>query len=266
MGLALQRLAPSYQYFSHDELDVTDEMEVHQTLKGARTIVHLGAMTNVDSCEINPKRAHLVNAQGTGNVISIARANDARIIYVSTDYVFAGNKRTPYKEDDTPRPLNVYGKSKLLGELMVAEGAQNLVLRTSWVFGSGRNFVRTIVGAAASKREVQVVDDQIGRPTHSHDVAQAIEVALLAGITGYLHVAGDGEPCSWADLATEALAIAGISTPLRRVSSDEYETISSRRIAPRPRYSVLSIERARRAGVPLRRWQDSLKTYVQEEL
>jgi dTDP-4-dehydrorhamnose reductase len=264
VGLALRRIAPNYTYLSRIELDVTDAVRVRAALTQAEVIIHLAAMTNVDRCEVDRDRAWLVNAIGSENVASVAKATGAQLIHVSTDYVFDGQQNTPYLEGDSPNPLNFYGITKLHGERAINEGNYNLIIRTSWVFGEGRNFIRTILDHAMKASKLSVVDDQIGRPTHARSVAEAIQAAIRMKLSGYLHIAGEGTPCSWADLATEALRVAGIRASVRRLSTSEYTALAGRKLAPRPAYSVLCLELARSLGVPLFDWKESLAAYVEE--
>jgi dTDP-4-dehydrorhamnose reductase len=264
VGRALKPLLPEATYLTHDALDVVDEAKVSSALADATTVIHLAAMTNVDGCESEPKRAHAVNAHGTRNVAAAARASRGRLIYVSTDYVFDGEKGNEYEVDDEPNPINEYGRSKREGEKSVVSYPGNLVVRTSSVFGDGTNFVKTIIAAARAGRDLRVVDDQISRPTAAVDVARALVHLVDDSAQGIVHVAGAGPPCSWAELAERALRAAGLDTTVGRVDSAAYAAAAGRVIAPRPAYSVLSLAAARKLGLPLADWRESLKSYVEE--
>ncbi len=144
----------------------------------------------------------------------------------------------------------------------MAQRPENLIVRSSWIFGDGKNFVRTVLTAARSGRRLQVVDDQRGRPTAADDLALALVRAVERGISGIFHVSGDGPPCTWADLAEHAIAIAGMDAAVERVDTASYRNSSSRPVAPRPANSVLSIEKGRSQGIPLGDWRSSLETYV----
>ena len=264
MGRELARLLPAARLYTREDLDVADEAGVRSALSDARVVVHLAAFTNVDACESEPERAVAVNARGTEHVARAAREAGARVIYVSTDYVFGGDKEGAYEEGDPPRPLNVYGRSKLEGERAILESPENLVVRTSWVYGGGRNFVSTIVTAARAGKELRVVADQTGRPTWARDLARALVHLVEAGTRGIVHVAGDGPPCTWADLADEALHAAAIPVTVERVDTTTYARLAGRSLAPRPANSTLSIEAARAAGVPLHDWRESVRAYVGE--
>lgn len=251
VGLALRDHLPAAEYLSHAELDVADADAVREALGGADLVVHAAAMTNVDGCELDPGRAEAVNAGGAANVASAG----ARVIHLSTDYVFSGAEPGEYAEDASTGPLGAYGRSKLAGEQAVLGRPGNLVVRTSWVYGEGRNFIRSILAAERAGKALRVVDDQRGRPTWAGDVARA--VAYLAGRadTGVVHVTGAGDPCTWADLAEVV-----VGHPVERITSEEFGAP-----APRPRNSVLSLRRARGLGVPLADWRESVKRYLENE-
>lgn len=245
------------------ELDVTDSLAVERAVRDVDVVVHLGALTNVDRCEAEPELAYSINADGTRNVAVAADGVGARVIYLSTDYVFDGTKAGEYTEEDEPAPINQYGRSKLEGERHVASVEGNLIVRTSWVFGEGRNFIRTILGAARDRDVLQVVGDQRGRPTYAGDLARALAALVVAPISGIVHIAGDGAPCSWAELAEAALAAAESHTRVDAIDSDTYRATADRLIAPRPPNSTLSLEKATRLGLPLFDWRDSARSYVQ---
>lgn len=264
VGVEVAALLPDAHAHARDDLDVTDAGAVRSALDGADVVVHLAAFTNVDECEQDPERAFAVNARGTANVAAVASAGGARVVYVSTDYVFDGRKGEAYEEHDQVNPVNVYGRSKLEGERAVLEVERSLVVRTSWVFGRGRNFVATILSAARAGKELRVVADQIGRPTWARALAQALVHLVEAEVTGTIHVAGDGYPCSWADLADAALDVAGAGGRVERVDTSGYARRAGRSLAPRPANSTLSIEAARAVGVPLWDWRESVRAYVKE--
>lgn len=260
VGRALREVLPEARFGSHDELDVTDEGAVGDAIAGASIVIHAAAMTNVDACEADPEGAAAVNDRGTANVAAAAHDAGARVIYLSTDYVFAGDD-APYDEDAAPGPLNAYGRTKLAGERHL-DLDRDLTIRTSWVFGDGRNFVRTILGVAATTTP-RVVDDQVGRPTAAAMLARVLARAVeRPELTGVLHAAGEGEPCSWADLADAALESAGLGVRVTRVDSASYAAAAGRVIAPRPADSTLQLTRAREAGLPLEDWRSSLDRYV----
>jgi dTDP-4-dehydrorhamnose reductase len=263
VGRALQSLLPAARHATREQLDVTDRAGVHEAVAGADVVVHLAAMTDVDRCEREPSLAEQVNGAGSRNVADAARAAGARVIGVSTDYVFDGTAAGEYSEADPPRPLSVYGRTKLAGELALLEAGDNTVIRTSWVYGDGRNFIRTILRAAGSGRALAVVDDQVGRPTAADDVARAIVHLLSIDPPRLVHVTGDGPPTTWAGLAEHSLAAAGLTMPVEHVSTVEYGRRVDSVLAPRPSNSVLSLHRARGLGVPLSDWRTSVSNYAQ---
>jgi dTDP-4-dehydrorhamnose reductase len=255
VGLALRRHLPGARFLTHAELDVCDEAAAHEALAGAGCVVHLAAMTHVDRCEQEPERAWEVNTQGTIHVCRAA--TDARVIYLSTDYVFPGDREAEWREADHTAPLNTYGESKLGGERAVLQIRDGLVVRTSWVYGEGRNFLRTILGAAREGRELRVVDDQVGRPTSAETLAEAIAWLVERPLQGILHVADGGEPVSWAGLAEFALAEAGLEAPVERITSEQFGAP-----ARRPANSTLALRRAQGMGVPLGDWRERVSAYV----
>jgi len=208
-------------------------------------------MTDVDGCERDEAAAFAANADAARHVAETG----ARVLQLSTDYVFAGSSDAPYAESDPTGPISVYGRSKLAGEQAVLARPGNLVVRTSWVYGDGRNFFRAILAAERAGRTLRVVDDQRGRPTAADDLARALAHLVTLEVSGIVHVTGAGEPCTWADLAEIA-----VGHPVERISTEEFGAP-----APRPRSSVLALDRARALGVPLADWADSVRRYLEGE-
>src|SRR4051794_17996973 len=262
VGRALRPLLPTARYATRDELDVTDRARTHEAIAGADAVVHLAAMTDVDRCEREPRLAEEVNGAGSRNVAAAARAAGARVIGVSSEYVFDGTAPGEYTEADQPRPLSVYGRTKLAGEEALLEAGDNTIVRTSGGDGDGRNFIRTILRAASSGRALAVVDDQVGRPTAADDVARAIVHLLSIDRPRLVHVTGDGPPTSWAGVAEQALAAAGLEVPVEHVSTVEYGRRMDSALAQRPSNSMLSLDRARGLGVPLADWRASVSAYA----
>jgi dTDP-4-dehydrorhamnose reductase len=239
---------------------VTDRTAVAESVSeaGPEVVINCAAWTNVDGAESEPEPAAAVNGVGAGNVAAAAAAAGAWLIHVSTDYVFSGDKATPYVESDPPQPVSAYGRSKLDGEQAVAAAApdRHTIVRTAWLFGAGGScFPKTILRAAAQRPELKVVADQVGCPTFTGHLAEAL-VALAAQRTpGILHVAGGGQ-CSWYEFAAAIVAAAGADCPVRPISSDEYPTPTRR-----PANSVLISER----GAPtLPEWSAGLKQFMSE--
>jgi len=207
-------------------------------------VLHAAAWTDVDGAEADPAQARRVNADGTRNVVAFG----APVLYVSTDYVFDGEQRTPYVESDEPRPIGAYAESKLLGEREIRDG---WIVRSSWLFGpTGHNFLRTMLRLGAESGEVSVVDDQRGSPTYVGHLAEAAR-SIVGLPYGLYHAAAEGE-CTWADFAEAIFEEAGLDCRVRRISTAELD-----RPAPRPAYSVLRSEKPETPRLP--HWREGLK-------
>jgi len=224
-------------------------------------IVHLAAMTNVDGCERDPEQAYRVNGLGTRHAALACQRLGVPMLYISTDFVFDGSKKEPYLECDAPNPLGHYGRSKLAGEAAVRELLRQFyIVRTSWLYGrNGKNFVAAILQKAREAGEVKVVDDQIGSPTYTRDLAEAIALLIDSNISGTYHLSNSGS-CSWFEFATEAVRLAGIKATVRPIKSSEYPTPTRR-----PAYSVLDNFCWRQSfGQPLRDWKEGLRDFIKE--
>jgi dTDP-4-dehydrorhamnose reductase len=233
----------------HEVVDVGDRDAVLQAICAAApdAIVHAGAWTNVDGCELDPDHAYLVNALGTRNVVEGARLARAKVCYVSTDYVFDGTGSRPYVEWDTVNPLSVYGRTKLGGEHEV--WPEDTIVRTSWVCGRwGRNFVKTILERAKTGQVLTVVDDQHGCPTFTEDLAAMIRRLVVERRSGLFHVTNQGAT-TWFALARELVGLAGLDP--ERVQPIATAELDPPRPAPRPAFSVLDNAVLRLGGVPL---------------
>ena len=248
----------------HGALEVSDEHAVRRTIGGARAdvIIHAAAWTDVDACEGDPARAELINARGTANVAGAA--GDALVILLSTDYVFDGDATEPYVEDAPTNPVQAYGRSKLMAELAVSAAAHFAIVRTAWLYGArradgsfARNFITSILRAATTG-PIDVVSDQVGSPTSTHDLARALGELAARGATGTFHVVNEGA-VSRADLARAALTCAGMDPGLVR----DIETEPGPRTARRPAYAPLATAAWREAGFDaLPRWDDALARAV----
>lgn len=247
------------------ELDLASRDSVLGAITSTRpdVVVHAGAWTDVDGCEADPDRAFRVNALGTRWVVEGARIAGARVVYVSTDYVFDGRASRPYREWDPPNPLSVYGSSKLGGERELHPG--DTVVRTSWVCSSrGRNFVLTMLRLAAERHTVEVVDDQHGCPTFTCDLAAAVRTLAVMRVPGVFHVTNQGATTWWA-FARAIFAAAGHDP--ERVRPIPTGELRPPRPAPRPAYSVLDNAALRLAGMALLPdWHETLERVVKEVL
>ncbi|HLB25082.1 MAG TPA: dTDP-4-dehydrorhamnose reductase [Nitrospirota bacterium] len=244
------------------DFDIIKELDIRAYVAEAAPdwVIHCAAFTNVDGCEKEPDKAYLVNAEGARNVAKACWGASARMLFVSTDYVYDGAKEVPYVETDAVNPLNVYGASKLRGEqevLRVLPAA--LVVRTSWLFGiRGKNFVEAILSQVGVKDELGVVDDQVGNPTYTPDLADGVARLVEAGAAGTVHLSNEGA-CSWFDFAKKILELAGVKgVAVRPVSTEELG-----RPAKRPAYSALSKDKYHAVtGHRLRSWEDALADYL----
>jgi dTDP-4-dehydrorhamnose reductase len=222
-------------------------------------IINAAAYTDVDGCETNRDKVMRVNGEGVGNLAAIAGDIGARLVQISTDYVFDGSKGSPYLEDDPTAPLSVYGESKLAGEVNAARLADHLIVRTQWLYGAhGKNFVETMLRLAGEKDEIAVVDDQTGSPTWTVDLGLAIRALLEKGCRGTYHVANGGY-CSWNEFAGAIFAEAGLNVKVNPLS-----TIELGRPATRPLYSTLDCGKlAGDTGFRPQTWRDALRKYLQ---
>jgi dTDP-4-dehydrorhamnose reductase len=242
----------------HTDLDVTDAERVHERIALERpdVVINCAAWTDVDGAEEFEDSAMSVNGSGAGNVAAAAAAVEAKVVYISSDYVFDGAKGTPYAEVDQPGPLSAYGRTKLAGEeATAAANPRHFIVRSSWLFGiGGSNFVETMLRLAADHGEVLVVRDQVASPTYTWHLAYGV-VRLIEGTVYGIHHMAAAESCSWYDFAREIFDQAGVEC---RVLSGTTEMLS--RPAPRPPYSVLSTQREHPILLPS--WRDGLSGYL----
>jgi dTDP-4-dehydrorhamnose reductase len=251
--------------FHRGDADITRADQVWRAMNDARpdAVIHTAAFTAVDDCERQPELAFSVNADGTCYIADACRRLKIPMLYVSTDYVFDGEKTSPYEEDDSPNPLNIYGKSKLKGEKYVLDLVDDFrIVRVSWLFGAGgRNFVRTILGVGQKRKPLQVVDDQVGSPTYTKDLAIKLGEVLERGSSGIYHITNQGF-CSWFDLAKEAMRVSGLdSVPIAPTTTSQ-----AGRPAPRPKNSRLANTQLRKQGIEfLPSWQDALSRFLSQE-
>jgi dTDP-4-dehydrorhamnose reductase len=254
-----------------NDLDITNREKTMAVIDREKPsiVLHCAAWTNVDGCELDPEKAINVNAGGTRIVAEACREHSALMVYFSTDYVFDGAKTAPYVETDTPNPQSVYGKSKLAGEEGVRSIlADYIIMRTSWLYGAyGRNFVETMLKFASGQKAaplagqpavpIKVVNDQIGCPTWTSDIARQVGLIIEKRLRGTIHVASRGE-VSWFGLADEIFKYRKLDVLMEAITS---ETLA--RPAPRPRYSVMANQRLSQAGCNIMpHYRDSLHTFL----
>ena len=248
-------------------LDITDINAVMAIVEEQKpdVIINCAAHTNVDACETQWDAAYRINAIGPRNLSIAATKVGAKMIHVSTDYVFEGNGTRPYTEFDEPNPISAYGKTKYEGERFVKEFASKyFILRTAWLYGEGKNFVKTMLKLAETREEVSVVCDQLGSPTSAVELAKMIHYLEPTENYGVFHATCEGDT-NWADFAREIFRLAGKSTTVRSVTSEEYAKMNPAS-AKRPAYSILDNYMLRLTGdYRMADWKDALQVYMSEE-
>ena len=255
---AASRLGHDVAAWDLPECDLTDAEATLSAVRRLepRAVVNCAAYTNVDGAESDEATAERVNADAAGNVARACAAAGARLVHVSTDYVFDGTKREPWLESDRVSPLGAYGRTKLHGEQQVAaELDEHAIVRTAWLFGPhGPNFVSTMLRLAAERDEVSVVTDQVGSPTFAGHLAPALVDVAERTDTGVFHGAGAGS-CSWYELTLETFDAAGVACRVLPTTAERFA-----RPAPRPAYSVLGSEREHPIVLPP--WQDGVRAHL----
>src|SRR5579864_5489234 len=245
-----------------NQADIRNPDQVQRAVAHSRPdwIVLAAAYTDVDGCEINPTLASSVNTFGALNVAKAAAEARAKLLFLSTDYVFDGKKSSPYETTDSRRPINAYGRSKADAEEKLVQILPDCcIVRTSWLFGpGGKCFPDTILRLAGTRNELEVVTDQRGCPTFTMDLADAIIQLCRSGAKGIVHATNSGG-CTWFDFGKEILRQAGVSTTVKPTMSDKYV-----RPAERPKYSILSPVSLSIHGIKMRVWQETLPDYIEE--
>lgn len=243
--------------------DITDKIGIAAivTKVSPDIVIHCAALTDVDGCELNSKKAYKVNSKGAENIALACKEAGAVLVYISTDFVFDGKKRIPYREDDKTNPLSVYGASKLRGEKLIKKNLSNYyILRTSWLYGKyGKNFVDTIVAKGKTGSLLRVVRDQVGSPTYTKDLARAIHRLLdkPAPKYGTYHISNSGN-VSWYDYAREILKLARCKAKVLPITSAELD-----RPAKRPAMSVMDNSKfTKLTGYKMPGWKKALKEYL----
>ena len=249
-------------------MDITDSKSVSRTIKKWKpdAVIHCAAWTNVDGAEApeNATKVHAINADGTKNIAKAVKAVEAKMIYISTDYVFDGQGERPWEPDDKCyAPLNVYGQSKLDGELAVSSILEKyFIVRIAWVFGlNGKNFIKTMINVGKTHDTVRVVNDQIGTPTYTLDLARLLVDMIETDKYGYYHATNEGGYISWYDFCCEFYKQYGLKTTVIPVTTAEYGLS----VAARPFNSRLNKSKLVEAGFePLPTWQDAVRRYLKE--
>lgn len=251
LGRAMRALLPDARFAASSEVDITDLSAVRSAVDRATGVINAAAFTAVDAAEDpqNVERAFAVNATGVAHLAHACRQRDIPLIHLSTDYVLAGTHAGDAPRDAPLQPAGVYAASKAAGELAARLAPRHHVVRTSWVFGDGPNFVRTMLRLAGERTELTVVADQVGRPTYAPDLAAAVTALLDSTAYGLHHATGGGEPVSWADFARVILADSDVR--VRDTTTEAYGAP-----APRPANSALACD------LVLRDWREALADYL----
>jgi len=268
LGSSIRELEAEYRNFSFDftdveELDILDLVSLNLYVKETNPdyVINCAAYTLVDKAETDREKAFLLNAEAANNLLIASHHCHARLIHISTDYVFNGRAHSPYKETDLPDPDSVYGLSKLKGEMYLADDDSAIIIRTSWLYSNfGHNFLKTVLRLGSERPEIRMVFDQIGTPTYAGDLAEAIlqiikksEQSSSAFKSGVYHYSNEGV-ASWYDFAKEIVDLGGLKTKTLPIETFEYPLP-----APRPQYSVLNKRKIRDTfGITIRHWKDAL--------
>lgn len=249
-----------------EDADITDAASVDRVISAEKpdAVIHCAAWTAVDAAEDNEEKVRLINADGTANVANACKKVGCKMMYISTDYVFDGQGKKPWRPDcKNYEPLSVYGKTKLEGELAVSAVLEKFfIVRIAWVFGkNGKNFIKTMLNIGKTRDTVKVVNDQIGTPTYTYDLARLLVDMVETEKYGYYHATNEGGYISWADFAKEIFRQAGYSTRVEEVTTAEYGASKARR----PFNSRLDKSKLTENGfVPLPSWQDALSRFLKE--
>ncbi|SDK53973.1 dTDP-4-dehydrorhamnose reductase [Natronincola ferrireducens] len=259
LGDELLNRFKEHHIFTFDKrtIDINNLDKTYEILHHIKpdSIIHAAAYTDIEACEKRPEIAYRVNAKGTENIAKIAEAINSKLIYISTDYVFDGEKGSPYNEDDTPNPINYYGKTKYEGELYIQQYMEKYyIIRTAALFGhKGKNFIKTTLNLVSKNTILKVVIDQISSITYTEDLAKAIEKLIInKGNYGIYHFVNEGH-CSWYDLAQETFKIKNIDAKVAPISLTDVEKNISR-----PRNSSLK----NNSHIKLPPWEEALRTYL----
>ncbi len=258
----------TYEAFSSSELDITDSHKVNQKLEEIwpNVVINCAAYTNVDGAESESEKAFLVNETGVQNLVNACESVDATLVHFSTDYVFSGSeedqKKYPdgYPENAEMNPINVYGKSKEAGEVILhTANCDWILVRVSWLCGQfGNNFAKTMLRLGAEREGLSVVDDQIGCPSFAFDVVEKTYQLFKKGSTGIFHISSEGK-ISWADFAEEIFNQAGLNVKLKRITSEEYPFT-----ATRPMFTLLSKKKIKKSGLHPLEWRLGLSKLMQQ--
>jgi dTDP-4-dehydrorhamnose reductase len=268
LGQALQAKYPGAKKANHLELDITDkEAVLKYDWSGIKYIINAAAYTDVDGAQTTEGKeaAMKINAKAVEHLAEVAAKNDLTLVHISTDYVFDGSM-TPHTEDEQLSPISEYGKSKAEGDKAASKVPKHYILRTSWLIGDGKNFVRTMLELGKKGVEPKVVNDQIGRLTFTSELVRAIDL-LLSKNPGYgvYNASNGGDPASWADITREIFKDAGFNLQVTNTTTAEYFA-GKEGIAPRPLNSVLDLSKIESIGFEPKDWREDLAEYIKKEV
>jgi dTDP-4-dehydrorhamnose reductase len=268
LGTALRVQYPGARFTSKEDLDISSKDSVlGYDWSGIKYLLNAAGYTNVDGAETAEGRiaAWKANAQAISYLAEVAREHDITLVHISTDYVFDGTKES-HKEDENLSPLSTYGASKAAGDIAASLAPKHYILRTSWVIGEGKNFVRTMFSLGQKGVAPKVVHDQIGRLTFTSELVKAIGLLLkIRPEYGIYNVSNGGEPASWADITRAIFAEAGFNLEVTNTTTAEYFS-GKENIAPRPLNSVLDLSKIQAVGFTPIDWHEDLKKYIQKEM
>ncbi len=254
----LQQRKLDFLSLGRPQLDLTDRQSLDHAVRPNHIIINCAAYTDVDGAESDEILATQINGTAVGHLARLCKDRASLLIHYSTDYVFNGRGSRPYRPTDPADPINAYGRSKALGERLIAEsGCEHLIIRTSWLYAPwGKNFVRTIVSFVQRNRPLRIVNDQVGRPTSAERLAQSSLDLIEKQARGIYHLT-DGGQCTWYDFAREIARQVN-----QQAKVDPCTTSDIDRAAPRPAYSVLALEESEKLFGPMTPWQDSLADVI----
>ncbi len=245
---------------THEEMDITDRDSVMKIFDSFKpdVVFHCAAYTAVDKAEEDKERCYDINVNGTKNIVDASNIYGSKVVYISTDYVFHGDKNGIYETSDITDPINYYGYTKYLGEQEVMKNSNNLIVRISWVFGiNGKNFVKTMLRLASSRDEISVVSDQVGSPTYTYDLARLLVDMVNKNKSGIYQATNEGY-CSWYEFAKYIFEVSGIDIRVNPILTKDYVTL-----AKRPLNSRLSKDKLDEEGLArLPDWKDATKRYI----
>jgi len=267
LAMSLRKVFPHATFLSRSDFDLAEESSLLPSNFGSyQWVINAAAFTNVDNAESDSGRrqAWATNVNGLARLVEACKKEGVGLVHVSSDYVFDGESDSAYKEEDATCPLGVYGQTKAAGDVLVATLDRHLIVRTSWVVGQGKNFVSTMKRLAAESKPVTVVQDQVGRLTFSDDLAIAIDKLVHQDVSGTFNVSSSGPEVSWYQIARRIYEFQGSDSALvKPVSSAEYFAQNSN-VSPRPKFSVLSLDKLAAHGIVMPDWENSLVKFLNE--